>query len=65
MTCDHWLSEFEDEPTKLRPHLSGKIADTIALQQFNDKEHPHELARQYDKKMRPPPAPAPAKKRAK
>jgi len=53
---------IEDELKKLRPQLSGKIAYTIPLQQFNDKEHPRDLARQYDKGMRPP---APAKKRAK
>jgi hypothetical protein len=54
-----------DELMKLRPHLSGKFAHTIALQQFSDKEHPRDLARQYDKKMRPQAAAAPAKKRSK
>jgi hypothetical protein len=65
MTRDDWLSQFEDELKKLRPHLSGKIAYTIALQQYNDKEHPRDLARQYDKRLRPSPAPAaPTKKRS-
>ena len=54
MTRTEWLQQFEDELQKLRPHLSGKIAYTIALQQFNDKEHPRDLARQYDKSQRPP-----------
>ena len=60
MTRDDWLSQFADELYKLRPHLSGsKIAYTIALQKYDPKEHPRDLARQYDKSQRPP---APAKK---
>jgi len=30
-TRDDWLSDFEDEIVKLRPHLSGKMARTLAL----------------------------------
>ena len=63
MTRDEWLQQFEDEIVKLRPHLTGgKIAYTLALQKFDLKEHPRDLARQYDKSLRPP---APAKKRTK
>jgi len=32
MTRDDWVSDFEDEIVKLRPHLSGsKMARTLAL----------------------------------
>jgi hypothetical protein len=36
---------------------------TLALHQYDPAEHPRDKARQYDKAMRPPPAPA--KKRSK
>jgi hypothetical protein len=64
MNRDEWLSQFEDELKKLRPHAGSRLAGTIALQKFDLKEHPRDLARQYDKSLRPP-APAPGKKRAK
>ena len=67
MNRDDWLSDFEDEIVKLRPHLAGsRMARTLALQKYDPKEHPRDLARQYDKSLRkaecPPP---PARKRAK
>jgi hypothetical protein len=65
MTRDEWLKQFEDEVKKLRPHVGSRLAGTLALQMFDLKEHPRDLARQYDKSMRPPPPPGPAKKRAK
>jgi hypothetical protein len=41
--------------------VGSRLAGTIALQQFDLKEHPRDLARQYDKSLRPP---ASAKKRS-
>jgi len=65
MTRDEWLHQFEDEIVKLRPHLAGsKMAYTLALQKYNPKAHPRELAREYDKALKHPP-PAPTKKRTK
>jgi hypothetical protein len=68
MTRDDWLSQFEDELKKLRPHVGDRLATTLAIQMYahNAKEHPRDLARQYDKAQRPAaPAPAAAKRRAK
>jgi hypothetical protein len=61
MTRDDWLSQFEDELVKLRPHLAGsKMAYTLALNKYDANEHPRDLARQYHKQQAAP-APAPAK----
>lgn len=66
MTRDDWLSDFEDEIVKLRPHLSGsKMARTLALQKYDAKQHPRDLARQYDKGLRAAVPAVPAKRRAK
>ena len=64
MTRDEWLSQFEGELKKLRPHVGQRLAGTLALKMFDVEEHPRDLTRQYDKRQRPP-VPAPAKKRAK
>ena len=64
MTRDDWLRQFEDELKKLRPHVGDRLAGTLALQKFDLKEHPRDLARQYDKSLRPA-GTAPTKKRAK
>ena len=32
MTRDDWLSQFEDELKKLRPHVGDRLAGTLALQ---------------------------------
>jgi len=45
MTRDEWLSQFEDELKKLRPHVGSRLAGTLALQMFDLKEHPRNLAR--------------------
>ena len=65
MTRDDWLSQFEDELKKLRPHVGARLAATLALMAYDEKEHPRVAAREYHKRQQPPPAPAPAKKRAK
>jgi hypothetical protein len=31
MTRDEWLDQFSDELIKLRPHVSHKLARTLAL----------------------------------
>jgi NTP pyrophosphatase (non-canonical NTP hydrolase) len=64
VTRDDWLSQFEDELKKLRPHVGDRLAWTLALSNYNPADHPRDKARQYDKAQRPP-APAPAKKRSK
>ena len=64
MTRDDWLGQFEDELKKLRPHVGDRLAHTLALQRFDPKEHPRDLARAYDKSLREAAAPAAAKKKA-
>lgn len=65
MTRDDWLDQFIDEIVKLRPHLGGsKMARTLALQRYDAKEHPRDIARQYDKSLKAASEP-PAKKRSK
>ena len=64
MTRDDWLDQFVDEIAKLRPHLAyTKLARTLALQKYDPKEHPRDLARQYDKSLRPAGEPPPAKEK--
>ena len=58
MTRDEWLDQFADELLKLRQHLTAKFARTLALQRYDDKEHPRLKAREYDASLRPKPAPA-------
>ncbi|HSB22299.1 MAG TPA: hypothetical protein VLE94_04230 [Burkholderiaceae bacterium] len=62
MTRDEWLSQFEDELKKLRPHVGERLAHTLALQKFDQRQHPRDLAREYDKGLRA--AATPAKKKA-
>ena len=62
MTRDEWLGQFEDELKKLRPHVGERLAHTLALQKFDLRQHPRDLAREYDKGLRA--AAAPAKKKA-
>jgi len=59
---DAWVLKFTERLSELRPHLSDKVARTLALQQYKPQEHPRDLARQYDKAQR---SPAPAKKKSK
>jgi hypothetical protein len=33
----------------LQPHVGFRLAGTLALQKYDPKEHPRDLARQYDK----------------
>jgi len=63
MTRDEWLAQFEDELKKLRPHVGDRLARTLALQKYDAKQHPRDLAREYDKGLKAA-TPAPAKKRA-
>ena len=64
MTRDQWLEQFEDELKKLRPHIGERLARTLALQKFDLKLHPRDLAREYDKGLRAQADPVPAKKKA-
>ena len=64
MTRDEWLGHFEDELKKLRPHVGERLAHTLALQKFDPRQHPRDLAREYDKSLRAAAAPAAAKKKA-
>ena len=65
MTRDEWLSQFEDELKKLRPHVGARLATTLALQVYDEKEHPRVAAREYHARQQPAPAPVPTRKRAK
>ena len=49
---DRWCDDFVDELIKLRPHVSHKLARTLALHQYDAKEDPRDKARQYDKAQR-------------
>jgi len=62
MTRDEWLGQFEDELKKLRPHVGERLAHTLALQKFDLRQHPRDMAREYDKGLRA--ATAPVKKKA-
>jgi hypothetical protein len=66
MTRDDWLRQFEDELKKLRPHVGDRLATTLALTKYDSKEHPRDMARQYDKvQRRESTLSAPTKKRSK
>jgi len=65
VTRDEWLGQFEDELKKLRPHIGDRLARTLALQKYDAKQHPRDLARQYDKGLRAAVPAVPAKRRAK
>jgi hypothetical protein len=65
MDRDTWCDQFVDELKKLRPHVSDRLARTLALHYYDAAEHPRDMARQYDKAQRVEAAPAPVKKRPK
>jgi hypothetical protein len=62
MTRDDWLDQFTDELIKLRPHVSHKLARTLALQCYGEQEHPRVAAREYHARQQPAPAARPAKR---
>ena len=62
MTRDEWVDQFRDELIKLRPHVSDRLAHTLALHAFDAKEHPRVAAREYHAKQQPAPPPKPAGK---
>ena len=65
VTRHEWLQQFEDELKKLRPHIGDRLAYALALQKYDAKRHPRELAPEYDKvQKREATLSAPAKKEA-
>ncbi len=64
MTRDDWLDQFSDELIKLRPHVSHKLARTLALQADAADAHPRSAARDYPARQTPA-APVVAAKGAK
>jgi hypothetical protein len=64
MTRDDWLDQFSDELIKLRPHVSHRLARTLALQAYAADAHPRTAAREYHARQTPA-APVVAAKRAK
>ena len=64
MTRDDWLDQFTDELIKLRPHVSHRLARTLALQAYAADAHPRTAAREYHARQQPA-APAVAAKRVK
>jgi len=65
MTRDDWLDQFSDELIKLRPHVSHKLARTLALHAYAADAHPRTAAREYHARQQPAAAPAVSAKRAK
>ena len=64
MTRDEWLDQFSDELIKLRPHVSHKLARSLALHSYSESAHPREAARDYHARQTPA-APVVAAKRVK
>jgi len=64
MTRDEWLDQFSDELIKLRPHVSHKLARTLALHAYAADAHPRTAARDYHARQQPA-APVVAPKRVK
>lgn len=56
MTRDEWLDQFTDELIKLRPHVSHRLARTLALQLYAEQDHPRVAARDYHARQQPAPA---------
>lgn len=59
MTRDEWLSQFEDELKKLRPHVGDRLAWTLAAQVYHPDVHPRVAAREYDRRQKAAEAAAP------
>jgi hypothetical protein len=55
MTRDDWLDQFSDELIKLRPHVSHKLARTLALNAYAAEAHPRTAARDYHARQQPAP----------
>jgi hypothetical protein len=53
MTRDEWLDQFSDELITLRPHVSHKLARTLALQAYAADAHPRGAARDYHARQTP------------
>jgi hypothetical protein len=52
MDRDTWCDRFVDELKKLRPHVSKRLARTLALHQYKADDHPRDAARRYDRAQR-------------
>jgi hypothetical protein len=63
MDRDAWCDDFSDELIKLRPHISHKLARTMALHHYDAKAHPRVAAREYHKRQEPGLPATPAGKR--
>jgi hypothetical protein len=52
---DQWISSFEDEMLRLRPHMSSRVLTTVGLAAWNKRgtkdEDPHQAAREWSKSM--------------
>ena len=48
---DQWISSFGDEMVKLRPHMSARVLETIALAMWHKHgragDDPHKAAREW------------------
>jgi hypothetical protein len=58
MDRDTWCDQFVDEPKKRRPHVTDRLALTLALRHHDAKAHPRGAARQYDMGQRGESVPA-------
>jgi hypothetical protein len=63
MDRDAWCDDFGDELIKLRPHISHKLARTMALHHYDARAHPRVAARDYHKRQEPGLPTKPAGKR--
>jgi hypothetical protein len=52
---DQWISSFEDEMLRLRPHMSQRVLTSIGLMAWNrhgkKDDDPHQAARDWSKSM--------------
>jgi hypothetical protein len=55
MRRDPWISAFRDAVQRLRPHLTDKLAEAIALNLFDAVRDPAEVAREWHKRHAPTP----------
>jgi hypothetical protein len=52
---DQWIASFEDAMVKLRPHMSARVLDTLALTMWHKHgragDDPHKAAREWHAAM--------------
>lgn len=59
-----WVMDFSEALRELRPHLSLKLAATVALTEYRAGQNPKKAAAAYHRRHGTEPLAAPAKKRS-